>query len=173
LSDSFLSGGGGGGGGNGGGGGISSFAARGLVCFDVEADAQGPLDARPRWGGAAAPSVVTCQLSGVYRVEVVFFCLAPPAITLLVNDAPAVSTTLPGGGSAPSGGAAAAGGRAAVALGEGASVASGALVLHRHEAGAVAGTSASVFVALPRGARLSVLLAGATKGQGILCVTKV
>ena len=172
------------------------FAARGVVVWDIEAESAGPRDARPRWS-AAAPGAVELPRPGIYKVDVTMFCTDAPALALLVNGAPAVSMPLPlplqppgrprpqtqtqtqpagfssAGAGAPAAGHAGPAGPTGVAAGSGAAVASGELVLHQHASGAVAGTSLSAFVALPRGARLSVLFAGAAKGQGMLIVTKV
>jgi hypothetical protein len=181
-------------------GSVGSAAAaapvRGLVRFDLQPESAGSAADSLLWS-AGAGEVVVARRAGIYRVEAGVFALSPPALTLLLNGAPVLSTALPlpiladsaGAGRAASflaslaadGGAgdgapassAAAPHLAVADAGAGATLDGGELVLHRHPAGAVASVGFSTCVALPANAHLSLLFAGRSSGQAYFSLAKV
>lgn len=107
---------------------------------------------------------------GLYRISLGFFAATPPAISILVNGRPALSTAphervlL----SAPEDADGAEG-----ASDENEAILLGPAVLHKHPAGSVAGVSMMQFLALPARAVVSVLHDGAVRGQGFIELAKL
>jgi hypothetical protein len=168
---------------------------RGLVRFDLQTESAGSAADALLWS-ASAGEVVVARRAGIYRVEAGVFALSPPALTLLLNGAPVLSTTLPlpiladsgvagraasflaslaadGAGDGAPASSAAAPHLAVAEIGAGATLDGGQVVLHRHPAGAVASVGFATCVALPANARLSLLFAGRSSGQAYFSLAKV
>lgn len=119
-----------------------------LVPWDVQLYNASPDTLQ--WSPGSA-TVVTVK-PGLYRISVGVFAARVPALTLMVDGSPVVSTADVGGADG-SGGA--------------------TVVVHRHPAGSVAGVSLVQFLSLPGKASVGVLFDGEARGQGFLEVRKI